>query len=67
MEKIIYDLEIETQKNKVFLSQSNFGCDNSRIILMYDQIDIIINWLIDAKAEIEREIFESKKGEEKNA
>ena len=67
MKKLIHALEIEIEGDSVFLSQPNFGNDDDCISIKYDQIEIVINWLIDAKEEIERETFESKKGKEKNA
>ena len=54
MKKTINQIGIETEDNIIHLSQLDICIgEDTYISFTYDQIDIIINWLQEAKKEIE--------------
>jgi len=55
MKKSISQIAMEIVDNEtIYLMQMNSeGCENDSICIDYDLIDIIINWLQEAKKEIE--------------
>lgn len=52
MEKTIQDIAIETKGSSIYLSQADIGDGPGTIMISVDQVDLLIDWLKQAKEEI---------------
>lgn len=54
MNKHIPELYMHTEEGSVFLQQDDENQQNNRVEIASDQIDLVISWLQEAKAEFDR-------------
>jgi len=54
MKKQMEPISVETKNNRIFITQEDYGQEESSICIAPDQVDTLINWLQKAKEEIEQ-------------
>ena len=52
MEKDSYQFKVSTENGCIFITQEDPGSDDSRICLSPDQVDLLVNWLKEARNEL---------------
>ncbi len=55
MKKEMREISITTDEEKIFITQPVPMNDDDTVVILPEQVDILIEWLKEAKAEIERE------------
>jgi len=54
MKKQMEPISVETRNNRIFITQENYGQEDSSVCITPDQVDTLIKWLQKAKEEIEQ-------------